>query len=333
MRVEEIDLAEWGRILPSAGHEPFHRPAALRALADHDPGDLRLFAGYRGEEPLAMMPAFVRDYRVGRAALSPPPGRSVPRLGPLTMPASPKRRKRERVNGEFVATVLERLDAADARTLFRTVCGAAYDDPRPFGWADLSVTPRFTYVLDLSPGLDAVRSSFSRSLRREIDDARELSVSVAAEGLDATRRVYDATVARYREQDREFEVPWPYVRDLATGLDDRCRTYVLRDAAGSFLSGVTVLYSNDAAYFWQGGARTVHEGVSVNGLLHWRILEDLAAGTAPVDVDRYDLIGANTERICDYKAKFDADLVPYFVAESEGRAMDVAKRAYRSLNG
>ena len=333
MRVEEIDLEEWGKILPETGHEPFHRPPALRALADHDPGDLRLFAGYRGQEPLALLPVFVRDYRVGRAVLSPPPGRSVPRLGPLTMPASPKRRKRERVNGEFVETVLEELDVHDSRTLFRTVCGSTYGDPRPFVWRDLSVHPRFTYVLDVSPGLDDLWSSFSRSLRREIDDARDLDVTVSVEGMDGVRRIYDETVARYDEQDREFDVPWPYVRDLATGLDDRCRAYVLRDGAGAFLSGITVLYSNDAAYYWQGGARTVHEGVGVNGLLHWRILADIDAGDVPAPVDGYDLIGANTERICSYKAKFDADLVPYWVAESEGAAMGVAKKAYRSLTG
>jgi hypothetical protein len=73
--------------------------------------------------------------------------------------------------------------------------------------------------------------------------------------------------------------------------------------------------------------------VSVNGLLHWRIVEDIDAGEAPGPVDGYDLIGANTERICSYKAKFDADLVPYWVAESEGAAMGMAKKAYRSLTG
>jgi hypothetical protein len=333
MRVEEIDLEEWGTVLPDRGFEPFHCPAALRALADHDPGELRLFAGYRGQEPLALFPAFVRDYRVGRAVFSPPPARAVPRLGPLTMPASPKRRKRERVNTEFVEAVLEQLDAHDTRTLFRAVCGANYADPRPFAWRDLSVHPRFTYVLDVSPGTDALWSSFSRSLRREIDDARELDVTVELAGIDGVRRIYDETVDRYEEQDREFNVSWPYVRDLATGLDDRCRAYVLRDGSGAFLSGVTVLYSNDAAYYWQGGARTVHEGVSVNGLLHWRIVEDIDAGDAPAPVDGYDLIGANTERICSYKAKFDADLVPYWVAESEGAAMGMAKKAYRSLTG
>ena len=52
----------------------------------------------------------------------------------------------------------------------------------------------------------------------------------------------------------------------------------------------------------------------------------------PMDsVTSYDLMGANTERLCRYKSKFGATLEPHYVVESTGRSMDVAKRAHSLL--
>jgi hypothetical protein len=337
MRLEELSLGEWERALPSTGFEVFHTPSALSTLADHVPGSLRLFGGFKGDQPVGLLPVFVRNRSVGRAALSPPPSRSVPRLGPLTMPTSPKRRKRERVNRRFTEAVLDELDVDSSRALFRVTCPLSYEDPRPYVWSDLDVSNRFTYVLEtVNRTPDEVLSSFSKSLRREIRDAREADVTVTPvspeEGAEA---VFEDTKSRYEEQDRSFGLTWSYVDDLTKSLreDRRCRVYLARDDDGEYLSGITVLYSNDVAYFWQGGTRTDHDGVAVNSLLHWRIIRDLVESPPRESVTGYDLMGANTERLCRYKAKFGADLRPYYLVESAGSGMDVAKRAYRLFSG
>jgi hypothetical protein len=126
---------------------------------------------------------------------------------------------------------------------------------------------------------------------------------------------------------------WPYVRDLWRNLGDRAQTYVARDADGEYLSGITALYSNDMAYFWQGGARAVYEGTSVNSLVHWHIISDIVEDPPVESVTAYDLMGANTERLCRYKAKFGAELVPYYLVESSGTTMTAAKRAYQFVKG
>jgi hypothetical protein len=129
--------------------------------------------------------------------------------------------------------------------------------------------------------------------------------------MDGVRAVHEDTRARFEEQDEQYGRTWEYVRDLAEALGDRCRAYVARASTGQYLGGITVLYSNDMGYFWQGGTRATHEGTSINGRIHWRIMEDIAAGEPVPSVGRYDLMGANTERLCQYKSKFGADLVPY----------------------
>lgn len=332
MRVERIELSEWAELLPPSEGEVFHDPAALEVLAAHAGGDLALYAGYNGQQAVALFPAIVQHGPVGKAVLSPPPSLGVPRLGPILMPASPKQRKREKLNAEFTELVLDAVDADSWTTLFRVVCNRSYLDPRPYVWADLALETEFTYVLDVtSVPPEELRGSFSKSLRREIRDAEELGVTVAVEGHDGTRAVYDDIRARYEEQGRQFPMEWAYVSDLVEALDEKARTYVARTPDGEFLGGITVLYSNDSAYFWQGGGRVTYENVAVNSLIHWRIILDLYDDPPASSIGRYDLMGANTERLCRYKSKFGAELVPYYVVESAGRPMEVAKRTYRMV--
>lgn len=332
MRIERLDITEWEDALPTSGFEVFHTAAALRVLERHATGDLFLLGGYRGEQLVAMVPLFVR--RIGRVRVvsSPPPAMAVPRLGPIVMPTSPKRRKQEKVNREFTEGMLDVLDADSTRTLFRMVCNTEYTDPRPYRWAGLTVEPSFTYRLAVDDSTDELLASFSKSLRREIRSGQDLDVGIETAGIEGGRRVFQETADRYAEQSQRFGVTWPYVHDVITSLDERCRVYVARDPDGNYLGGIIALFSNDAAYFWLGGTRSTYENVSINSLLHWRIIRDIAENPPVDSVSEYDLVGANTEHLCRYKSKFGADLVPYYVVESGGLAMDAAKETYQVAN-
>jgi hypothetical protein len=336
MDLTTLSLDEWSDALPSSGFEVFHTAPALEVIDDHTDAELRLYAGKKGDQVVGLYPAFIKNRTVGKTALSPPPGMSIPRLGPLLMPASPKRRKREQVNAAFTELLLDELGVEDSLTLFRTSCPTDFSDPRQFVWSDLSLDTSFTYLLDIPDRdpADDLLGSFSKSLRREIRDARSLDVTVTKSPTDGASEVFESVQDRYAEQDRGFPLTWEYVDDLTTALaaEDRCRTYVVRGPDGEHLSGIIALYSNDAAYYWLGGSRETYDGTSVNGLVHWHLIRDIADGNPLPSVGTYDLMGANTERICRYKSKFGASLVPYYTLESEGRGMDAAKAAYRLVN-
>jgi hypothetical protein len=331
MDIEHVDTTEWDSALPDSGFDVFHTSTALSVLERHVDGDLELLVGYKGHQPVGLFPLVVQRRALGKALLSPPPSVGAPRLGPLVMPASPKRRKQEKCNRTFTQAVLERVGAGDSRSLLRLVCTPAYSDPRPFTWEGLDVETVFTYRLDTAgQTTDELLASFSKSLRRDIRDGRNLDIDVRINDPDGARLVHDQTAERYREQNRSYSFDWPYVDELTDALaaENRCRVYTAHDSDGEFLSGITVLYSNDTAYFWQGGARATHENVSLNSLLHWHILTDLIENPPRESVTRYDLMGANTERLCRYKSKFGASLVPHYVVESGGTQMTLAKKAY-----
>lgn len=331
MRIEELTLSEWEDALPSNGYDVFHSVEVLEVLDEHATEQLRLFGGYQGQELVGLFPLFTREVLFGRALISPPPGFGIPRLGPLVMTKSPKRRKQEQKNREFIRTILDAVDADDPFTLFATVCSPEFDDPRPFKRAGYNVEPNFTYSLDLTDTTpDQVLSSFSSDLRDDVQDGEDLDIDVSVRGPDAAMRVYDAYKARFAEEGIDFPVPRDYTYDLVEELDDRARVYVAETPDGEFLSGRTYLFSNDIAYSWQGGTRTYYEGVGVGGLLDWHLIRDILTDPELESVSRYDLGGASTEKLARHKSQFNPDLLPYYEIKS-GLAMRLAKKAYLTL--
>lgn len=333
MHIEQIDLSTWKSSLPSSGFEVFHTAEALEILDTHTTSELRLYAAHKGDQVVGLLPVFVERNPLGRAILSPPPSVGISRLGPIVMTNSPKQRKREQVNQQFIDLVLEELTVTSSRSLLRIECPLSYSDPRPFRWANLDVSIRFTYVLDLGDTtLEDVMAGFSRDLRKEIRSADDLDITVDLEGLETAMRIYDDVDARYGEHGDTFPLTRELYGDLVEAIEDRCRVYVARDGDGNYLGGVTVLYSNDHALFWQGGVAATYKGSSVNSVLHWRIIQDIMEDPALESVTGYDLFGANTPRLCKYKSKFGADLVPNYTVESTGMGMAMAKRAYQMVS-
>ncbi len=341
MEIERLDLEEWGDVLPRSGVEVFHDPDALAVLDRHTDAELRLYGAYKGQQAVGLLPVFVDEKSVGekpigRTVFSPPVSLGVPRLGPIVTPNSPKRRKRERINSRLAETVVDELEVDRRSTLFRMTCPLGYADPRPYGWNDFAVTPEFTYVVDLEgcTDLEDAMAGFSKSLRNEMRRYDDLDLSIETEGIESALRIYDDVVAQYEEYGDTAPMSRLFLRDLLSALDDdRWRVYVARTPDGTYKSGIVTLFSDDLAYYWQGGVTASYENVSVNNLLHRVILEDLVTDPDLESVTGYDLVGANTERLCEYKGKFNGDLRPYYVIESSGLEMTLAKSAYRRVVG
>jgi len=102
--------------------------------------------------------------------------------------------------------------------------------------------------------------------------------------------------------------------------------YAARTPEGDFISGITLLYANEDAIFWQGGTKANYDGVSVNSLLHWRIITDILNDPALADVERYHLGNALNRRISRYKSKFNGKPVVSYEVKSD--LMVVARKAH-----
>lgn len=327
MEIRDVTLEEWEQLLPNSGFDAFHAPEALSVVDRYADGDLQLLCGFRGEQPVGLFPAFVRDRWPVRIVLSPPPGLAIPYLGPLVMQTSPKQRKREKLNERFSEAVLEAVGADERRTLFGMGSSPTYTDPRPYAWAGLGVVPRFSYVLDLDGrAAEDVLASFTSDLRSEIRKGEDLDLSTEIEGPEEAKLVCRDLEERYVEQGLSYPTPESFSADVVSALGNRARVYVARTPEGKYLGGITVLYSNEKAIFWQGGSKANYENVSVNSLLHWEVIEDILDDPELDSVDRYDLGAVTNRRISRFKSKFNPELVQYY--EVKSTAISIAKRAY-----
>jgi hypothetical protein len=187
------------------------------------------------------------------------------------------------------------------------------------------VTPLYSYVVDLTRGADDLLAAFSRDARQNITgdyDGYEISEGDA----DDAARILRDVKARHDEQREPYKVTPALGRTLYRSLPEgTVRPYVCR-IDGEYKSGMLALELGDTVYRWQGGAKTDAD-IPINDLVDWRIMTD----AIDRGIDRYDLVGAWTPRLCEYKAKFAPDLVTYSEIRNTGLGMDAAAKAYMYL--
>ncbi|WP_336023538.1 GNAT family N-acetyltransferase [Halobellus salinisoli] len=302
------DDEAWNRLVDRAGGAtPFHRREALDVFADHTGTTLHPLVGYKGEEPVGLLPIF--ELRKGplTAAFSPPPGRKIPYLGPVVLrKAGAKQRTHEKSHRRFVDAALAYLDDEINPRYVNVRPPVAYHDPRPFLWTGFDATPRYTYHVDLDRPTDEILSAVSSDLRSNVRNTDETSYQIDTVGRSGISHVVEFAQERHAEQDVSYGVTVPFVHDLARALPEHLAAYVCT-AAGEFAGGAIVLVDDDTVYRWQSVV-DVESPVPAHDLLDWHLIErGIERGC-----DRYDLVGANNPRLCEYKSKFAPDVAPYY---------------------
>ncbi len=322
------DEDEWNQLVDrTAQATPFHRYEALEVIAEHSGATLHPYAGFKGQEPVGIFPVFEISKGPVSAAFSPPPDLKISYLGPaLIHNGNLKRRRLERTNKRFVNGCLDEVQSTiDPKfSLIRTAIG--YTDPRPFMWREYDSTARYTYVVDLTPSTDDILMEFSSDARKNVTNTDPASYEIfAGDRSDAIESI-ERTKQRHDEQDVSFNVTPSFVGDLYDHLpDDVFRVYVC-EVDGEFCGGHITLEHGDTIYGWQSWG-SMDASVPVNDLLEWTIMQDAKER----GLTQYDLVGANHERISQYKSKFGQHLVPFVRVQDGSRSMNIVSNIYKKI--
>lgn len=311
--VTEADAERWNRVVDRSDQSsPFHYYEALELLEEYSGTELHALMGFKGQQPIGVLPVFERTMGPLTLALSPPDGLEVFYLGlALVNPPELKQRKAERRNRAFVEAAVEWLDRALAPDLthIRTVDG--YTDVRPLKNEGFDVTPYYTYVVDLDRDEEDVLMGFSGDARSNVRDAEETDVDyeITLGDADACTRIIERVGDRLDDLDVQYDLLPAFAHDLYERLPDGTvrpyECYVEDEAVG----GILVLELGDTAYGWQGGTKYRGE-LAINDVLDWHIMRD----AMDRGMKRYDLYGANLGRTSDYKSKFGPEAVPNYSA-------------------
>ena len=291
----------------------FHDSDFLKLMAKHSDTELTILAGFKGQEPVGVFPFYREKKWMMNIVYSPPPGCGVAYLGPVLLNFEKlKRRKVERRHKAFVEGCIQWINDEISPEYVRVRTTTDYNDSRPFQWKNTKSSPRYTYGLNLNSDEEEIKQSFSKSLRRYLDPDGDQSIEVNVGGEKEIEFVYGQINARYEAQDKTYPLTESFVKDVYDVLpSERVQPYVGR-VEGELTAGIITLEDESASYFWQGGGKPDTE-YPINDLLHWQIIRD----SIESDLDYYDLYGANTERICKYKAKFNSSLQEYYELERD----------------
>ncbi|MFC7165324.1 GNAT family N-acetyltransferase [Halospeciosus flavus] len=329
VRVLDGDDADerWNRALGRSPHGTvFHRWEFLQTVARHTDGTLHPLAGFKGEQPVGLFPVFELRKGPVTAVASPPPELGVPHLGPALLPGGRKQRKRERLDQRFVEGCLDWIDDEVDPSLVHLVTSSDYGDVRPFQWNDFEATPKYTYELDISGGSDALLDRVSRDARTSVTGDADCEV-VPADGADLDY-VVDRVNDRYASDDGGLHLDHDYVRDVFDSLPDGQAHAKVARVDGERVSGRLQFRFDDTLRFWQGSPKPERDvDAPVNDLLNWAVISDAADD----GLSRCDLTGANTRRVCRYKAKYNPTVETYYELQRGSAAMNVATDLYRKF--
>lgn len=303
---------------------PFHLWEFCERAAEAAGAEFLPFVGYKGQEPVGVFPAYAVTKGPETAIVSPPPDLKISYQGPALVNVEKlSQRKRERRHRGFVDGVLERLDTEFDSSYIHVRSAPQYDDPRPFVWQSFGIKPSFTYVVDLTPDEEQLLSAFSSDARRNVTKSHQ-RVDITEGGSTAAYRIVEQVHDRHAEMGKAFNVPRGFVPGLVDSLTDgSVRAYVCT-VDGAFAGGIVASELGDTVYRWLGGVKPDYD-VPANDLLDWYVMRDAKAR----GVTRYDLVGAQEPRLCDYKAKFAPDLATYYELERGTMLMRFAVRLYQ----
>ena len=281
----------------------FHTSEWVKVVDAVTPGGLWFLRVVQGGETVGVLPHAHLRRGPFRLVFSPPPGLGIQYLGPLIPGWTElKQGKRE----QRLAAIAEALEVhlRDTRNQYCQIRWApGLDDARAFQWNGFDALPRYIYVLRLSDETtvwESLGGNVRSSIRRHSGD-----IPVAA-GTPEDWPIFEQRLAmRYSEQGLDRALPRGYVEALRKSLGDALTLLVARQGE-DWLGAVALIHSRDRVILWQGAFKGP-AGPPVNDVLVWSAIRHACATGAK----EFELMGANTRRIAEFKAKFNPHLETY----------------------
>jgi hypothetical protein len=228
----------------------------------------------------------------------------TPFLGPwLTYSAGWSRSSRRHTfENKVMGRLIERLPWA---AHLKINCHYRVHNWLPFYWRGFQQTTRYSYIMDLSRGVEALRARLRKSLRAEMRKAESRYALRYSEDIAAFFRLNAAVFAAKKKR-------VPYTEHWLEGLDAAararaCRAIYLAEEAGEPHAGAYVVWDERSAYLLAAG-RSPHAGPGAVSLLIWRAIEEQVAMGRPC----FDFEGSMIPGVEYYFRGFGAELTPYF---------------------
>lgn len=305
----------------------FHRWEVLDIVTEHTDAKLHRLVGSKGDEVVSLIPLY--EIRKGPVStlFSPPPGMAIPHLGPILANYEKlKQHAFEHMHGELVDGVLEWIETTIGPKFIRFETVPEYEDARPYTWRDFDVQPRYTYHLPIGEDRTDILQRFKRSRRKDIIRHLDADYEVFESDQEGIEFVLERIAERYEAQGKTHDIDVGYVLKMYEQLPDGVVRPYIGTVGGKWKTGVVTLEYDDVVQWWFGAGKPDTD-LPLTDLVHFEILLD-ARGRG---IRSCDLVGANTERITNFKSKYNPDSVSYYAIERGTRLMNAVSEIYKKI--
>jgi hypothetical protein len=300
-----------------------HKWDFLKIMEKYSGSQLLPYGIYEREKLISLFPLFSFTKSGLKFLNSQPYGSGIPYNGFLMEPGyySQKQRQKEtwlnRV-AEDIGQEIQRISPNIIHMHF----GPHVNDIRPFKWSGFDIDINYTYTIDLSLPLESIWNSFDKSCRHEITKAEKKSRFYMKESGDI-KKFFLTLENRYREQNIEFSRFDPeYYHDLLKAFPRNVKLYSLYN--DDTIVSLWMIYEfNDRLVFWKGGVN-LDKTVYTNEFFTWEFIKKAKSE----GLKTLDFAGANTQRLCFYKSKFNPKIEQNFSITKKDRIGRVSEFLY-----
>jgi lipid II:glycine glycyltransferase (peptidoglycan interpeptide bridge formation enzyme) len=184
------------------------------------------------------------------------------------------------------------------------------DDVRALLWKNYQPDIRYTFQKELS-NHDNILSSFDPDIKRQIKKAENKHIKVA-KGNDESfiKQFYSLQTLSLTRQKRKFNLNSDEFVFLINSLKKNKITvkFYLAYHSETPVNSSAILVFKNSAYYWLAGTNPEYFNTGANQLVMWNVMKDLVDN----NIHNFDFVGANTPGVSEYKATYNARLVPYF---------------------
>ncbi|MBO8161749.1 MAG: GNAT family N-acetyltransferase [Thermosipho sp. (in: Bacteria)] len=309
MSIEIInDKQEWDMFVDSSYNGIlFHKWDFLKIVEKHANAKLVTYGIHKGDALIALFPVFIMKKGFLKFIFTSSPKAMMTYSGVILSKdfGELKQNKKEGIMEEIVNSMNQIL-AEISPDFFYMILTPGIDDIREFKWNKYEISPLYTYVLDLTKTLDEIWSGLKKVTRKNIKKA-ENNANITIEKVESADIIYNFLKDRYAEQGLHLPIlSNNYLNELISAYPENIEAYVLKNIDGEVLTGKLIIKYKDRYINWIGDMKT--ENASLQDYIMWKFIEK--AKTEGYHV--FDFGGANTKRLCKFKAKFNPRPELYF---------------------
>lgn len=289
----------------------FHKWDFLKIVEKYSGHTLFPYGVFRGENLIAIFPLFYRKNALFRSVFSPPPQSGIPYLGFIMNSEfnGLKQDKKETYLNQVIDEMNKYIISLSPNYISLSTV-PNFIDIRPFKWNKFDINPTYTYMIHLEGDLESIRNGFKMNLKRQLSHPDTLRLMVVPSNDLSV--FYDLMKRRYDEQGLNYPVySADYLKELFSAYPDHLRLYYLyRD--NEILGSITT-QEYKRFITWMGSAR-MPDKVFGNEYIMWHLIQK----AKEEGYHEFELTGADTKNLCQFKSKFNPSLeISYGVSKKD----------------